>query len=89
MRKESHARVFNFAADPSASFSVIENEEDQKGGCKGDQHEEPCPMNHPLFIFSGDHTEPFSPGVAQNDDEETEKKKESHIEREVLHRYIP
>lgn len=45
-------------------------------------------MNHPLLLFSGDHPEPFSPGVAQNDDEETEKKKESHIEREVSHRVL-
>lgn len=45
-------------------------------------------MNHPLFIFSGDHTEPFSLGVSQNDDEEAEKKKESHIEREVLHEFL-
>lgn len=42
-------------------------------------------MNHPLFIFSEDHTESFSPAVAQNDDEEAEKKKESDIEREGLH----
>ena len=42
-------------------------------------------MNDPTFIFSGDHTEPFSPGVSQSDGEDAEKKKESHIECEVLH----
>ncbi len=42
-------------------------------------------MNHPLFIFFGDHAEPFPPGVSQNDDEETEKKKESNIECEGFH----
>jgi hypothetical protein len=31
--------------NPGTSFAVIENEENQKGGCKSDQHEEPCPMN--------------------------------------------
>lgn len=45
-------------------------------------------MNDPLFLFSGDHAEPFSPGVAQSDDEEAEKKKESDVEREVLHRLV-
>lgn len=46
-------------------------------------------MDHPPLIFSGDHPESFSPGVAQNEDEEAEKKNESHIEREVLQRYMP
>lgn len=42
-------------------------------------------MNHPLLLFSGDHAESFSPGVAQNEDEEAEKKKESNVEHEGLH----
>jgi hypothetical protein len=46
-------------------------------------------MNDPLFLFSGDHPEPFSTGVAKNEDEETEKKKKSHIESEWLHWCIP
>jgi len=86
MRKESHTLVFNCAANPAASFAVIESEEDQKGGCKGDQDDESGPTNGSLFIFSGDHPEPFPPGVAQNEDEEAEEKKERHIEREVLQR---
>lgn len=46
-------------------------------------------MNDPLFLFSGDHTEFFFPGVAQNEGEEAEKKKERHIDREVFYRCIP
>lgn len=42
-------------------------------------------MNRPPLLFSGDHAEPFSPGVAQNDDKEAEKKKKSNVEREGLH----
>lgn len=42
-------------------------------------------MDQPVFIFSGDHTEPFSLGVAKNEDEKAEKKKKSYIEREMFH----
>lgn len=45
-------------------------------------------MNGPLFLFSGDHAEP-SPGVAQNEGEEAEKKKERNIEREMFHWCMP
>lgn len=67
------------------SFAVIEDEEDQKGGGKSDQHEEPGPTDGSLFIFSGDDAELFSSGIAQNEDEEAEKKKKSNVEYEGFH----